>query len=133
MGSIITGILSFLGGPLLANLVAAYRAKLESVNSTDQKALELAVKDIETQLEARKQAVILGAGNRLAGFIQALFGLIGVSFVGKCVVWDTMLGLGSTPSLHGDVATYMTLTISFFMGGQILTTTVATVARRFGK
>lgn len=133
MGSIISGVLSFLGGPLLANLVAAYKAKLESVNSTDQKALDLAVADLNAQIEARKQASILGAGNRLAGFIQALFGLIGVSFVGKCVVWDTMLGLGSTPALHGDVATYMTLTISFFMGGQIISGVVNTVARRFGK
>ncbi len=125
-------ILSFISAPLLNSVVDAYKAKLASVNSTDAHAIDLAKADLLAQIEARKQAVALG-GNRLAALIQDTLGLILVLYVGKVVVWDTMLGLGSTPAIHGDVGAWLGLIISFFMGGQIVSNVVSTVARRFGK
>jgi hypothetical protein len=35
---------------------------------------------------------------------------------GKCVVWDTVLGLGSTPPLKGDVSIWAGLVMSFYFG-----------------
>lgn len=124
--------LSFLGGPVINGLIGAYKAKLDSVNTQDAHAIDLAKADLMAQIEARKEATAL-AGNRFAALIQSLFGLIVVMYVGKVVIWDTMLGWGSTPAIHGDVATWMSVIISFFMGGQIVSSVVNTVARRFGK
>lgn len=125
-------ILSFLGGPVINGLIGAYRAKLEAVNTADTHAIDLAKADMLAQIEARKQAVIL-AGNPWAGRLQVCFGLVPLLYEGKIVIWDTMLGLGSTPAVHGDVAVWMSLSISFFMGGTIVSGVVNTVARRFGK
>lgn len=125
-------ILGFLTAPILNSVVDAYKAKLASVNSTDAHALELAKADLMAQIEARKTAVAL-AGNRFAALIQNLLGLIVVLYVGKVVVYDTMLGLGSTPAIRGDVGVWLGLIVSFFMGGQIVSSVVNTVAHRFGK
>ena len=35
---------------------------------------------------------------------------------GKCVVWDTILGLGTTPPLKGDVSIWAGLVMSFYFG-----------------
>lgn len=125
-----TAILSFLGGPLINGAINAYKAKLESTNTTDAHAADLAKADLLAQIEARKQATIL-AGSPWGSRIQAAFGAIVLLYVGKVVIWDTMLGLGSTPAVRGDVATWMSLIISFFMGGQVVSSAVATIASRF--
>ena len=35
---------------------------------------------------------------------------------GKCVVWDTIIGLGTTPPLKGDVSIWAGLVMSFYFG-----------------
>jgi phage terminase large subunit len=37
-------------------------------------------------------------------------------YYSKCVVWDTVLGLGTTPALKGDVSAWAGLVISFYFG-----------------
>ena len=37
---------------------------------------------------------------------------------GKCIVWDTILGLGTTPPLKGDVSIWAGLVMSFYFGKQ---------------
>lgn len=132
MFALLSPLLSFLGGPVISGLVDAYKLKLAAVNTADAHAIDLAKADLLAQIEARKEAVAL-SGNRLAALIQSMLGLIVVLYIGKVVVWDTMLGLGSTPAIHGDVATWMNMIIGFFMGGQIVSGVVNTVARRFIK
>jgi hypothetical protein len=35
---------------------------------------------------------------------------------GKCVIWDTILDLGTTPALKGDVSVWAGLVMSFYFG-----------------
>ena len=35
---------------------------------------------------------------------------------GKCILWDTILGLGTTPPLKGDVSIWAGLVMSFYFG-----------------
>ena len=54
---------SFLGGPIVNGLIDAYKAKLVDTNTQDRTAADLTAKDIEAEIEARKQAsVIIIAG-----------------------------------------------------------------------
>jgi hypothetical protein len=39
-----------------------------------------------------------------------------LAFFAKCVVWDTILGLGTTPALKGDVSIWAGLVMSFYFG-----------------
>lgn len=127
-----TAILSFFGGPVISGLIDAYKAKLASVNSADEHAIDLAKSDLLAQIEARKEAVAL-SGSPVARLVQLGFALPVMLYNAKVIVWDTMLGWGSTPAIHGDVATAMALIISFYFGGTIVSNVVNIAARRFSK
>lgn len=128
-----TAILSFFGGPVISGLIDAYKAKLAAVNSADEHAIDLAKADLLAQIEARKDAASL-AGSKWGGPIQAGFGLVILIYYGKCILWDMVLGLGSTPPIKdANLMTWSQLIISFYFGGTIVSNVVNVVARRFGK
>lgn len=46
--------------------------------------------------------------------IPPMFALPYVVYTWKCVVWDTVLGYGETPSLGGTVATVYLMVVAFY-------------------
>jgi hypothetical protein len=98
-------------------LISAYQAHLTAVNTSEATAADLAGKEIAAQ-QAEQQAItnlkIAEIGHpwepeKLAFYIVLIF-------FAKCVIFDTVLGLGSTPALHGDVSTWSGLVMSFYFG-----------------
>jgi len=112
----IVGILAkfFLGGGLSAigdQLNRAYAAKLAATTSEATLAAEK-----EIALLAAKREVLLaevGAGG-LRSWIRPLFALPFVIYIWKLVVWDKVLGYGSTDSLSPDLANIMMLIIGAY-------------------
>ena len=110
-------ILSFLGGPVIKGLIDAYQAKLKAGNidskiSADLAANEIAAQTLETQSLTQLKIAEIGhpwEPEKLAFYIV-------LAFFAKCVVWDTILGLGTTPSLKGDVSIWAGLVMSFYFG-----------------
>ena len=110
-------IISFLGGPVISGLIKAYQAKLAAGNVESKIAADLAASEIAAQtLETKSltQLKIAEIGHpwepeKLAFYIALLF-------LAKCVVWDTILGLGTTPALKGDVSNWCGLIMSFYFG-----------------
>lgn len=110
-------ILSFLGGPLINGAIGAYKAKLEAGNTTDRMAVELAERELEVQkreaeLQGEYKRVLIGHWYEPANLAAYIF----VLYVGKVVVWDTMLGLGSTPAIKGDVGVWLGMIAMFLFG-----------------
>jgi hypothetical protein len=132
MLAFLSPILSFLGGPVIQGLVNAYKARLASVNTTEAHAIDLAKADLMAQIEARKDATAL-AGTPVARFVQLGFAIPPMLYSAKIIIWDTMLGWGTTPAIHGDVAVWCNLIISFFFGGQIVSGVVGGISRIFRK
>lgn len=110
-------VLSFLGGPVIKALIDAYKAKLAAGNvdskiAADLAAVEIAAQTLETQsINALKVAEIghPWEPEKLAFYIV-------LAFFAKCIVWDTILGLGTTPALKGDVSIWAGLVMSFYFG-----------------
>lgn len=110
-------ILSFLGGPVIKGLIDAYNAKLKAGNidskiAADLAASEIAAQTLETQAQTQLKVAEIGhpwEPEKLAFYIV-------LAFFAKCVVWDTMLDLGSTPALKGDVSMWAGLVMSFYFG-----------------
>ena|SRR5215831_12723752 len=110
-------ILSFLGGPVIKGLIDAYQAKLKAGNvdskiAADLAATEIAAQVAETQTQAQLKISEIGhpwEPEKVAFYITLVF-------YSKCVVWDTVLGLGTTPALKGDVNAWAGLIISFYFG-----------------
>lgn len=112
---------SFLGGPLLTGLISAYKAKLAAANTQDRLAVDLAVKEIEAEIEARKQAsaiIIAEQGRWYTAIIRPLLAAPVIIYFWKVIVWDKVLGFGSTDPLTGMIADWSGLIITAYVGGR---------------
>jgi hypothetical protein len=110
-------IMSFIGGPVIKGLIDAYNIHVKAQSADLATAANLAGKEIAAQqaeIQAQTQLKIAEIGHpfepeKLAFYIVLLF-------FAKCVVWDTILGLGTTPALKGDVSIWAGLVMSFYFG-----------------
>ena len=110
-------LLNFFGGPIIKGVVDAYKAKLEAGNTEERIAAELATRELDVQ---RREAELNTEYKRsLIGHwyepIQ-LLSYIAVIYVGKVVIWDIILGLGTTDPIRGAVGEWMGMIIMFLVG-----------------
>lgn len=108
-------IISFLGGPVVKGLVDAYNAKLKAANADAKIAADLAAAEIAAQTaEANSitQYRIAELGrwhepDKLMGYCVAIY-------FSKLLVFDKVLGLGSTDPLTGFACVTANLVVSFY-------------------
>ncbi|WP_407169358.1 hypothetical protein [Bradyrhizobium sp. ORS 111] len=123
-------ILSFLGGPVIKGLIDAYQAKLKAGNveskiAADLAASEIAAQTAETQAGTQLKTAEIGhprEPEKLAFYVTLVF-------YAKCVIWDKVLGLGTTPSLAGDVSAWAGMIMAFYFGKRTFES-VARILRR---
>lgn len=108
-------IISFLGGPVVKALIDAYSAKLRAENVDAKIAADLAASEIVAQTAETKAVMqyrIAEIGHwyepdKLMGYCVALY-------FAKLLVWDKVLGFGSTDPLAGFAAITANLVVSFY-------------------
>jgi hypothetical protein len=108
-------IISFLGGPVVKALIDAYSAKLKAENVDTKIAADLAASEIASQTAETKAVMqyrIAEIGHwwepdKLMGYCVALY-------FAKLLVWDKVLGIGSTDALAGFAAITANLVVSFY-------------------
>lgn len=109
------GILSFVGGPVIKGLIDAYQARLKTGNVSEKIAADIAADEIaaqtsEAQIAARLKTAQIGhpwEPEKLAFYVTLVF-------YAKCVLWDTVLGLGTTAALKGDVSMWAGMIMGFY-------------------
>jgi len=110
-------IISFLGGPVIKGLIDAYQAKLKAGNTSEKIAADLATTEIAAQqIEIQQNTALKIAEIGHPWEPEKLAFYIVLAFFAKCIVWDTILGLGTTPPLKGDVSIWAGLVMSFYFG-----------------
>jgi hypothetical protein len=108
-------IISFLGGPVVKALIDAYQAKLKAGNVESKIAADVAGTEIGAQVaetNALTQYRIAEIGrwyepDKLMGYCVA-------AYFAKLLVWDKVLGLGTTDGLQGFAAVTANLVVSFY-------------------
>jgi hypothetical protein len=123
---------SLIGGPVVTGLINAYKAKLDAANTQDRIAADLAAKEIEAEIEARNQAsaiIIAEQGRWYTAIIRPLLAAPVIIYFWKVIVWDRVLGLGSTDPLIGIIADWSGLIITAYVGGRSIEK-VARILRR---
>jgi hypothetical protein len=123
---------SFLTGPLIQGALDAYKARLAAANAGDRIAADLAVKEIEAEIEARKSAqatIIAEQGRWWTAAVRPLWTAPFVVYTWKVVVWDICLGWGTTDAIRGDLATLMMIVAGTYFSGRTIEK-VAQVLRR---
>lgn len=106
---------SFLGGPFIKAALSAWQAKLTSEDTAKLYASQLAARELDVQqreLELQTAYRIATIGkwyepDHLMGYTVAIY-------FGKLLVWDKVLGYGSTDPLTGWAAITASLVISYY-------------------
>lgn len=120
MWAFLTPLLSFLGGPVVNGLIAAYKAKLDAGNTADNIAAnlagrELAVQQREIEVDAQLKTAEIGKWYEP----DHLLGYTMVIYFGKVVVWDKVLGSlthGSTDAIVGSAGDWAGAIMTFYVG-----------------
>src|SRR6187431_757668 len=124
---------SLIGGPVVNGLISAYKARLDASNTKDHIAADLAAKEIEAEIVARKEAsavIIAEQGRWYTAIIRPLLALPIVIYFWKVIVWDKVLGLGTTDPITGMIANWSGLIITAYVGGRSIEKVARVFARR---
>ena len=108
-------IISFIGGPVIKGLIDAYNLHLKAATDDKQIAADLAGKEIAAQVaeaDATNKLKIAEIGHPFE--VEKLFAYVTLLYYGKLLVWDKVLGLGSTDPLTGWALWAANLIISFY-------------------
>jgi hypothetical protein len=108
-------IISFLGGPVIKALIDAYSAKLKAENVDTRIAADLAASEIASQT-AETNAVMKYRIAELGHWYEPdkLIGYCVTIYFAKLLVWDKVLGFGTTDALAGFAAITANLVVSFY-------------------
>jgi len=127
-----TWLATLIGGPIVNGLISAYKAKLDAGNTNDRIAADLAAKEIEAEIEARKQVsaiIIAEQGRWYTAIIRPLLALPIIIYLWKVIVWDKVLGLGTTDPITGMIADWAGTILTAYVGGRSIEK-VARILRR---
>ena len=108
-------IISFLGGPVIKGLIDAYNLKLKAANADAKIAADLAATEIaaqQSEIQAQTQLKIAEIGHHWE--VEKLFAYVTLLYYGKLLLWDKVLGLGSTDPLTGWALWAANLIIGFY-------------------
>ena len=109
------------GGPFAQAAVKAYQAKLTAENTSEKTAADLAARELaveQREAELATQVIVAEEGRWWTALPRALVCYAGAIYVCKAVVFDAVLGLGSTPPLRGDVATWIGWLMAMWFAGR---------------
>jgi hypothetical protein len=122
-----------LGGPFAQAAVDAYRARLAADNASEKIAADLAARELAVEARERAlatQTLIAEQGRWLTALPRPLFAFAFVTYAWKVVVWDKVLGLGTTDPLSGDVAQWATIVLTAYFGGRSLEKVARILAKK---
>jgi hypothetical protein len=114
---------NLLGGPFAKAAVDAYRAKLAAESTSEKIAADLAAREMSVEQRERELAtemLITEQGRWYTALPRPLFAFAFIIYAWKVVVWDKVLGLGTTEALSGDVSQWAMIVLTAYFGGRTL-------------
>ena len=107
--------MSFIGGPVIKGLIDAYQAKLKAETTDEKTAADLAGKEIAAQV-SETNAILQYRIAEIGHWYEPdkLMGYCVAAYFAKLLVWDKVLGLGTTDALAGFAATTSNLVVGFY-------------------
>lgn len=133
MFATILGLLgNLLGGPFAKAAVDAYKAKLDKENTSEKIAADLASRELAVEQredELRTQLLIAEQGRWYTALPRPLFALAVIIYFWKILVWDKVLGLGSTTLPAPEIMQWCGIIITAYFGGRSIEK-VARILRR---
>lgn len=108
-------------GPIINGLLTAQKQKLDAVGSHEAVTVDLAKRTFELdqkEAEVNASVVIAEQGNWITRSVRPMFALPFIIFCWKVVVWDKVLGLGTTDPLDPKMWGVFMAVVIAYMGGR---------------
>ncbi|MGZ3309465.1 MAG: hypothetical protein ACXU8R_13175 [Xanthobacteraceae bacterium] len=124
---------SFLTAPIINGFLDAYKAKLDSQNTQSAQAVEVARAALLAEVDARKSAnaiIIAEQGRWYTAMVRPLLVLPVMIYLWKVIVWDKVLGWGTTDVIAGDVGIWAGTIVTTYVGGRSLEKIAKTIWSR---
>ncbi|HET7191623.1 MAG TPA: hypothetical protein VFI98_06890 [Pseudolabrys sp.] len=124
---------NLLGGPFAKAALDAYRARLSAENTSEKIAADLASREMAVEQRERELAtelLVAEQGRWYTALPRPLFSFAFIIYVWKVVVWDRVLGLGSTAPLSGDVSQWAMIVMTAYFGGRSIEKIARILARK---
>jgi hypothetical protein len=108
-------LMQLIGGPVVSGLIGAYKAHLQATTADNTIAADLAGKEIAAQV-SETNAIMQYRIAEIGHWYEPdkLMGYFVACYFGKLLVWDKVLGLGSTDPLAGFASVTSNLVVSFY-------------------
>lgn len=107
--------------PIIGGLLTAQKQKLDAVGSHEAVAADLAKKSFDLDMkeaEVNASIIIAEQGNFITRSVRPMFALPFIIFCWKVVIWDKVLGLGTTDPIDPKMWGVFMLVVGAYMGGR---------------
>jgi len=124
---------SFLTAPIINGFLDAYKAKLDPQNTQSAQAVEVARAALLAEVDARKSAnaiIIAEQGRWYTAMVRPLLAIPVIIYLWKVIVWDKVLGWGTTDVIAGDVGIWAGTIVTTYVGGRSLEKIAKTIWSR---
>lgn len=126
-------LLQFLGGGIVKDVLAHLDRKVDGETERQRIETQATIEAIKAEMAARAEArtiIIAEQGRLLTSLPRPLFALIFIVYVGKVVVWDKVLALGTTDPLPPYMIELMTMVVTAYFGGRTIEKVASIVTSR---
>jgi hypothetical protein len=116
-------LISLITGPFFGLALKAYTAKLQAGNTSENIEATLAARALDLdrrEAEVNANVVIAEQGNFLTRMVRPLMAMPFIIFLWKVVVFDKVLGLGTTDPLDPKMWGVFMAVVVAYMGGRSL-------------
>ena len=133
LATVLAWLGGLIGGPFAKAALDAYRTKLSAENTSEKIAADLAARELDVETRERELAtrlLVAEQGRWYTALPRPLFAGAFIIYVWKVVVWDKVLGLGTTDPLGGDVAQWAMIVLTAYFGGRSLEKVARILAKK---
>lgn len=134
LATIGVGIVKQLGGDVIGGYFKTKQAEIAAMNDQDRLAAELAAKTLLAENDARRIEIELlkaEQGSFITRIIRPLLALPFIIFTFKVVVYDKVLGLGTTDPLDPNMWGVFLTVVAAYFGGRTVERTASIVTAVF--
>ncbi|MCL4743828.1 MAG: hypothetical protein KJZ83_00285 [Burkholderiaceae bacterium] len=133
MLSVVGWVLSFLSGGFVNKVLGILTKVMDNQTAREQLRTQITIEAIRAEVAAQqagRDIVIAEQGRWYTAIIRPLLALPVIIYLWKVIVWDIVLGLGTTDPVRGIVAEWAGVIVTTYVGGRSIEKIASIIATR---
>ncbi|GGF56838.1 hypothetical protein GCM10007301_15670 [Azorhizobium oxalatiphilum] len=133
MIGLLTTILSWLSGGLVDRVLDTLNKRVDAQTEQEKLRTQITVEAIKAEVASRqsdRDVLVAEQGRWYTAMVRPLLAAPVIIFLWKVIVWDKVLGLGTTDALNGTVADWAGAIVTTYVGGRSVEKVAALLTRK---